>query len=111
MWSLSSAAGAPSPPCPGSAYDGLLCELAQASTWDVLSRLNRPLVLDLVTPERFAAGALLLGIEDRRAWLASTQGIEQVDLATLGPLWSGNYRYLWRPPRGFTRPLARGDRG
>jgi general secretion pathway protein A len=72
--------------------------------------MNRPLVLDMVTPERFAAAALILGIENRRVWVASPSGVVEVELAELGPLWTGNYQLLWHPPAGFERPLARGDR-
>jgi len=111
LWSLSGAGPAPVPDCPERLYNKTRCEQSQANTWDELSRLDRPLVLDVVTPDRFAAGALLLGIADRRAWLASPQGLEEVELAALGPLWSGSYRLLWQPPSGFTRPLSRGDRG
>lgn len=110
LWSLSSAEPPPAQPCPENRYAGLVCERADASTWDELRRMNRPLVLDMVTPERFAAAALILGIENRRVWVASPSGVVEVELAELGPLWTGNYQLLWHPPAGFERPLARGDR-
>ena len=42
-------------------------------------------------------------------WVASETGVEQVPLAMLTESWRGGYRYLWRPPSGFDRPLALGD--
>jgi general secretion pathway protein A len=89
----------------------LACIEDKASTWDALASIQRPLLLDMVTPERFAAAVVLLGIEGRHAWLAAEGNAMAVPLATLAPLWTGAYRYLWRVPDGFERPLARGDSG
>jgi len=88
---------------------GLACIETRATTWDELATIDRPLLLDLVTPERFAAAAVILGVEGRSAWLASPGGVVNEDLAEIGPLWRGTYRLLWRPPTGFERPLAQGD--
>jgi general secretion pathway protein A len=97
----------PADPCDDVA--GLRCGTGTAATWDELNTMNRPLLLEAVTPERFAAGVLLLGIDGRNAWVAVDDGIEQVPLASLAESWRGGYRYLWRPPTGFDRPLALGD--
>ena len=51
----------------------------------------------------------MLGVEGREAWVASGDGAARVNLAGLGPLWSGGYRFLWHPPRGFDRPIALGE--
>ena len=44
-----------------------------------------------------------------RAWVAVGDGATRVSLAELGPQWSGRYRFLWHPPRGFDRPIALGE--
>ncbi|RLQ21709.1 general secretion pathway protein GspA [Seongchinamella sediminis] len=89
----------------------LACVEDEAMTWDELVTLSRPLLLDMVSPERFAAGVVLLGIEGRQAWVGGESAVELVALADLGPLWTGRYRFLWRPPVGFDRPLSAGDSG
>jgi general secretion pathway protein A len=80
-----------------------------AQTWDELSLLDRPLLLDMITPERFAAGSVFLGGNGPSAWFATNDGVVEVELAELGPAWTGRYRLLWHPPSGFVRPLGIGD--
>ena len=110
LWSLYSPSPVPAV-CDATVTAGVACSVAQASTWDELEIYNRPLLLDMVTPERFAAAVLLLQIEGRNAILLGRQGPIEVPLATLAPLWQGTLRYLWHPPPGFERPLQRGDEG
>jgi general secretion pathway protein A len=97
--------------CGAKSPTGVACSVSQATTWNELARYNRPLQLELVTPERFAAAVLLLQIQDRHAILLGEQGTISVSLETLAPLWQGNFRYLWHRPPAFERPLQRGDRG
>ncbi len=109
LWSLYSAAPLPLEPCSGEVHDGLACVAGNASTWDELAEFDRPLLLDMITPERFAAGALFLGFNGRNAWVATEEGITEVELGAVGPAWTGGYRLLWHPPEGFGRPLGLGD--
>ena len=111
LWSLATDAPEPVAPCSGAVQAGLACVEGDALTWDDLARLERPLLLDMVTAERFAAATLLLGVEGRSAWVAAADGVASVPLAQLGPQWTGRYRFLWRPPAGYERPLAVGDQG
>ena len=109
LWLLYSAEPEPAMPCAREIQAGLVCVEGQARTWEELAEFDRPLLLDMVTPERFLAGVLLLGLEGRNAWVLTDKGVAEVGLAELGPLWSGSYRFLWHPPEGFDRPLAVGD--
>lgn len=109
LWALYSAQAVPNNPCSDEVQGGVACVEAQARTWDELAEFDRPLLLDMVTPERFSAAVLLLGIDDRSAWVLMDRGVAQISLAELGPLWTGRYRFLWHPPQGFERPLALGD--
>jgi len=102
---------APAAACPGEPVAGLACYRDTVRTWDALQGYDRPLVLELVTPERFRAAALLLAIEGQRARLATGDAIEVVPLAELTPLWSGEFYLLWQPPSGFDGPLSLGDEG
>jgi general secretion pathway protein A len=109
FWSLYSAEPAPANLCAGPLPGGLACIEGSARTWDELDGLDRPLVLDMITPERFGAGVLFLGTQGRDAWVLTDSGVSLVELALLGPAWTGNYQLLWHPPEGFSRPLGLGD--
>jgi general secretion pathway protein A len=112
LWSLYSTEPLPLNLCAGDEEEGgLACVTDYAQTWQELAVFDRPLLLDMITPERFAAATVLLGIDDRQAWVATDRGVFPVELGELGPAWSGSYRLLWRPPAGFSRPLGLGDSG
>ncbi|MDZ7782245.1 MAG: AAA family ATPase [Halioglobus sp.] len=110
LWQLH-AQPPPDPLCPTTARGGVLCVEGEAGTWNELARYDRPLSLSLVTPERFSAEVLVLGIRDESAWLFTGDDIVPMELVHLAPLWTGQYRFLWRPPADFRRPVARGDQG
>ncbi|TDG12213.1 DUF2075 domain-containing protein [Seongchinamella unica] len=109
FWSLHSDRPLPEKICQDPAGE-LACVQSEARTWDELVSQARPLLLDVVTPERFAAGVILLGIEGNHAWVGWEAGAVAVPLSALGPLWTGGYRLLWQPPADFDRPLSLGDR-
>ncbi len=109
LWSLYSDAALPLNLCAGEIQDELVCVSGYAGNWDELATFDRPLLLDMITPERFAAATLLLGMDERSAWVATAQGPALVELGTLGLSWSGSYRLLWQPPAGYAKTLALGD--
>jgi general secretion pathway protein A len=110
LWTLYSAESPPENICNSEAQSGLACVVEDAQTWQELMQFSRPIVLDMVTPERFSASVLLLGIQGRSARVFDGEGVSEVPLAELGPGWRGTYRFLWRPPSGFTSPLFLGQR-
>ncbi len=97
--------------CDELAPNGPVCGALQASTWSELMKADRPLLLDLVTPERFAATALLVGLEEGRAWLWQAEQLHSVALSELGPLWNGRFHWVWQPPAHYRRLLSQGDSG
>jgi general secretion pathway protein A len=109
LWALNSSLPQPGDICPEPPLAELACVDDSADTWDDLLGLDRPLLLDLVTPERFSATVVLLGMEGRKAWVATGRGVATVDLGGIGSQWTGRYRFLWHPPPGFERPLSVGD--
>jgi general secretion pathway protein A len=109
LWALNSSLPQPGAICPEPPLAELACVDDSADTWDDLLGLDRPLLLDLVTPERFSATVVLLGMEGRKAWVATGRGVATVDLGGIGSQWTGRYRFLWHPPPGFERPLSVGD--
>ncbi|QIB66737.1 ExeA family protein [Kineobactrum salinum] len=115
LWQLQigeeAAATMPAGLCGGEIHFPLSCLREQAQTWQELVELERPLLLELVTPARSAAAAVFLGVEDDNALLWAGEAPARVALTELAPLWRGGYRLLWRPPAGFDGPLALGDSG
>ena len=110
LWDLYSSGPVPGAACNSEAQDGVACIEGKARTWEELARYDRPLMLEMVTPERFAATVVLMGIEDREGWVLADQGVVRLALAEIGPLWTGNYRFYWHPPAGFKHALSWGDR-
>lgn len=87
------------------------CTTDNIENWQQLATINRPAVLILTTPERFAAHAVITGLNANEAELLDTQGEPvRVPLAQLGPLWTGRIMYVWTRPDGFSEPLALGQR-
>ena len=96
--------------CAALSTRGWRCESAGAETWDDVLKLRRPLLLALVTAQRFNGFAVLVGVRAQQAQLLHSGGEVAVPLARLGPLWTGGYTLIWQPPPGYSRPLALGDR-
>jgi general secretion pathway protein A len=109
LWALNSTEPAPQFPCAKSTQSGVACIQGEAWTWNELAAINRPVVLEMITPERFSAEVLLLDIDGSRAWVKTDAGVAQVSLAELAPLWIGRYQFLWHPPSGFEYSVALGD--
>jgi len=87
----------------------LSCIRGRADTWQELLALQRPVLLDLVTPARFAAAALFLGEDEGRALLWSGTELQRRPFTEVAALWRGGYRLLWRPPVGFSGPIGRAE--
>ncbi len=108
LWPLYSTEPAPPGACPATVDRGVACVEAQADTWDDLQVFDRPLVLRLITPERFSAEVLFLGMSGGLASVWTPDGIISMTPSELAPLWQGRLRYLWHPPPGFQGPLRVG---
>jgi general secretion pathway protein A len=110
LWVLNSEQPVPATPCgDNTVQHGLACLEGEVWTWEELAAFNRPLSLETITPERFSAEVLLLGVADSKAWVLTDEGVAAVSLAELAPYWTGRYRMLWHPPPGFSKPLLLGD--
>ena len=111
LWQLQADGPAPSLEqlCDDAIRFPLSCMRNSADTWQELLALQRPLLLDLVTPARFAAAALFFGEEEGRALLWSGSSLHRIPFTEIAPLWRGGYRLLWRPPAGFSGPIGRAE--
>jgi general secretion pathway protein A len=110
LWRINTTQPIPQGICSAEITFPLSCVTATAQTWQELQAIARPMVLEMVSPERFAGSAILLEIQGRVALLKSGQGFETVNLAELAPYWTGSYQFFWHPPMGFSEPLSKGDR-
>jgi general secretion pathway protein A len=111
LWQLNSDQPVPVVPCSDRVQQGLACLEGEVWTWDELAEIDRPMSLEAITPERFSAEVLLLGIDGSNAWVFTEAGIAQVNLADLAPYWTGRYRFFWRPPENFSTVLSLWDEG
>ena len=111
LWALASSNPMPEEACSDTVQEGISCVKGLAQTWDDLEGINRPIVLDMITPQRFSASVLLLGVNGRSALVLANDGIMEAELKELGPHWTGTYRFLWRSPRSFSVPLSLGASG
>ena len=109
LWALYSAEPAPDEVCMSAAQTGLACLEGEVWTWDELDVFNSPLLLEMITPQRFSAEVLLLGMDEPMAWVLVENAVVSVPLAELAPYWTGRYRLLWHPPVGFEKSLVLGD--
>ncbi len=104
---------APSPPTICSEFNNkaFICEIRFSETWDEIINLNRPVILDLRTSDRFLASAVLLTMNSDTAQLWTGSGICLAPIKDLVSLWLGGYRYLWRATDNWSGPIQQGDKG
>jgi len=95
--------------CAAVAVSGLQCSRGASEVWEPVIALNRPVLLDMQTPDRFTATTLVVAFDPPAAWVWAQGGIERVNLVELAGAWRGGYSLLWRPPMGWRGPLSVGD--
>jgi len=97
--------------CLGGDVSTTRCIRERGETWDQLMALDRPVVLDTRTPEKFSSSVLVVGFADRSAWTLSALGVIKIPLMQLASDWTGSYRYLWQAPPKWTGSIGIGDSG
>jgi general secretion pathway protein A len=98
-------------PCIDARSQGWRCETLAAESWDDVLEIDRPALLALLTPARFNATAVLVGISGENGLLLYEGEEVELPLADLAPLWRGEFLILWQPPQYYEQPLSLGDRG
>ena len=111
LWTLWRDAPLPGSACDAPVTDGLRCEFANSDTWDAILELNRPVILELQRPNRFAAATVLLSVGEEVATVFTGAVVCDVPLTAVADRWQGRFRYFWVSPPGWTGPLRIGDRG
>ena len=113
LWQLNSDGPIPPEVCSSasskSGLRDLRCFEGTAQIWDTVISFNRPVVLDMQTPERFTAASWVVAFEGSSAWVLGDAGLERIKLVDMAVAWRGGYRLLWQPPQGWRRPLVEGD--
>ena len=97
LWRL---ATADDDPCDAAARERVQCWRGSLGLAP-LRRLDRPLVLTLRDGAGTAGYALLVGLDDSRAWLRVGQRTQAVTLPALASMWRGEVATYWRTPPGW----------
>lgn len=96
-------------PCWETDKHGLSCERIKLKTWDELRSLNRPVVLELITPAKHQAYSVVIGLNKQYALLIDNNGQRiATPLADLGMQWTGQTMYLWHKPKDYSSPVSYG---
>lgn len=109
FWQAASNTPVPSTVCPPPKITGLSCSKQSVNVWNDVMSLNRPVLLDLVTKDKFAAAALVLAFGESTAFTWTRQGVIEVPLAELAEAWTGSIQYLWQAPQGWTGSVGLGS--
>ena len=111
LWRVASDLNQPASVCPALTGSAIQCTTTQSDVFDDIVELERPVLLDMVSPDRFSATTLLMGFDGVEAVVWSDLGLVRVTAGELASAWSGGYRYLWRAPEGWDGALSIGSTG
>ena len=111
LWLAATDIPAPSALCPPPTITRLSCGKRTAKAWNELAVLDRPVLLEIVTSEKFIASALLFRIEGTDAVVWTDKGLQWLTLADIAAAWTGVYRFYWQPPDGWAGAVTLGDSG
>ena len=109
FWQTASSTPVPSTICPPPVITGLECTKQSVQVWNDLMSLNRPVLLEMVTDDKFAAATLVLAFRETSALTWTPQGVLEIPLGELADGWTGGVQYLWQSPRGWTGSIGLGD--
>ncbi|WP_341676706.1 AAA family ATPase [Niveibacterium sp. SC-1] len=99
LWDLSLGQG---DPCRAAVSESVLCYRDTNANAELIRRLGRPGILILYDDKGARSYALLRGLGVHAAILQDRDGGERrVALASLAPLWRGEFITLWRTPEGY----------
>lgn len=93
--------------CARAERHGLQC-LRDTGDWDGLRLFNRPALLTLDSRSGGEAYLALIGMDEKHAFVATTEGVISLKLHELDEYWSGEFVMLWRPPPGGVSLITAG---
>lgn len=97
LWLAATDLPPPSSICPPPDITRLSCGIGTARVWNELVALNRPVLLETVTQDKFFASVLLFQIDGSDAIVWTDQGLQWVALSDIADDWTGTYRFFGRP--------------
>ena len=109
FWQAASNTPVPTTVCPPPKITGLSCSKQSVKVWNDVMALNRPVLLEIVTKDKFAAAALVLAFGETTALMWTRQGVLEVSLGELADSWTGSIQYLWQAPQGWTGSVGLGS--
>jgi general secretion pathway protein A len=111
LWLAATDIPAPSALCPPPTITRLSCAKRTAKAWNELAVLDRPVLLEIVTSEKFIASVLVFRIEGTDAVVWTDEGLQWLALTDIAAAWTGVYRFYWQPPDGWAGAVTLGDSG
>ena len=111
LWQAATDLPSPSSLCPPPPITRLTCTLGSARAWNELASLNRPVLLETVTEDKFFASVLVFQIDGSDAVVWTDQGLQWLALSDIADAWTGTYRFFWQAPAGWEGALSLGDSG
>ena len=109
FWQAASNTPVPTTVCPPPKITGLSCSKQSVNVWNDVMALNRPVLLEIVTKDKFAAAALVLAFGETTALMWTRQGVLEVSLGELADSWTGSIQYLWQAPQGWIGSVGLGN--
>ena len=109
FWQAASNTPVPSTVCPPPKITGLSCSKQSVNVWNDVMALNRPVLLEIVTKDKFAGAALVLAFGETTALMWTRQGVLEVSLGELADSWTGSIQYLWQAPQGWAGSVGLGN--
>lgn len=96
--------------CEKASWVGLQC-LYGRGNWDNLRFYNRPAVIELLLDSGKRYHVVVSALDDEQVTLDLGNRRVSVPINEIGPLWSGSYIVLWRPPKLSSTYLKLGSKG
>lgn len=97
-------------PCDFAKNYGLACDQGTAD-WSLLKKLNRPVNLKLSSNNSGSFWGTLIRLNDTKATMQFGLNQVEIPLERLNPVWTGEYRLLWKKPQGMNETLYLGQQG
>ncbi|HET7921160.1 MAG TPA: AAA family ATPase [Gammaproteobacteria bacterium] len=110
LWSAAYAAGKDGNACEQARAAGLRC-LYRRGTWNNLRSFNRPAIITLTDTHGVLHQVVIVALDAHDAVLQAGSARARFPLATLEPLWYGEYLLLWRPNPAASAALQPGMTG
>ena len=109
FWQAASNTPVPSSVCPPPKITGLNCSKQFVTVWNEVMGLNRPVLLEMVTKDKFAAAVFVLSFSESTALTWTRQGVLEVPLGELAEGWTGGVQYLWQAPEEWIGSVGVGS--